>query len=59
MDSLEREEFKQKVRAFNDEEKEIVLKNISNEMLVSEVNKRLTAMTDKINMVRDILKITR
>ena len=57
MYKLEKEEFTQRMRALSDEEKEIALKTMSNEMLMDELNRRLTIMTDNISMVRDILKV--
>ena len=57
MHKLELDEFTQRMRALSDEEKEIALKTMSNEMLMTELNRRLSTMTDNINMVRDILKV--
>ena len=57
MDYLEREEFKQRMEALTSEEKEIVAKTIPNEMLVEELGRRLTVMSDKISQVIDIFSI--
>ena len=56
MYNLEKDEFTQRMKALSLEEKEIVIKTLSNEMLIDELNRRLSTMTDNINMVRDILK---
>ena len=53
----DREEFKQRMKNLDIEEKGIVVKTIPNEMLVEELNRRLTVMTDKISQVRDIFSI--
>ena len=57
MNVTDREEFKQRMRNLDDGEKAIVVKTISNEMLVEELSRRLTNMTDRINKVKDIFKI--
>ena len=57
MANTDREEFKQRMRNLDDEEKGIVVKTIPNEMLVEELGRRLTFMTDKINQVKEIFNI--
>lgn len=57
MSLTDREEFKQRMRNLDAEEKEIVVKTIPNEMLVDELNRRLTVMSDKISQVIDIFSI--
>ena len=57
MSNTDREEFKQRMRNLDAEEKEIVVKTIPNEMLVDELNRRLTVMSDKISQVIDIFNI--
>ena len=57
MGNSDREEFKQRMRNLDDEEKGIVVKTIPNEMLVEELGRRLTVMTDKIGQVREIFSI--
>ena len=57
MGNSDREEFKQRMRNLDDEEKVIVVKTIPNEMLVEELGRRLTVMTDKISQVREIFSI--
>ena len=57
MYKLELDEFTQRMKALSDEEKEIALKLMTNDMLIAELNRRLSTMTDNINMVRDILKV--
>ena len=57
MGNSDREEFKQRMRNLDTEEKGIVVKTISNEMLVEELSRRLTVMTDKISQVREIFSI--
>ena len=57
MSLTDREEFKQRMRNLDAEEKEIVVKTIPNEMLVDELNRRLTVMSDKISQVIDIFNI--
>lgn len=56
MDNLHMEEFKQRMAALTDDEKEVVVKMLSNEILVGELNRRLTGMTDKITLIKDILE---
>lgn len=55
MNNLEMEEFTQRMKALSVEEQEIALKTMSNDMLVAELNRRLTTMTDSIDKVREIL----
>ena len=57
MANTDREEFKQRMKNLDNEEKAIVVKTISNEMLVEEVGRRLTVMTDKMNQVKEIFSI--
>ena len=57
MELRDKEEFKQRMRNLDVEEKKIVVKVIPNEMLVEELNRRLTDMTTRINQVKDILKV--
>ena len=57
MANTDREEFKQRMKNLDAEEKGIVVKTISNEMLVEELNRRLTVMTDKIYQVKEIFNI--
>lgn len=53
----DKEEFKQRMRNLDDEEKKIVVKVIPNDLLLEELNKRLTSATDMIKQTREILKI--
>ncbi len=53
----DREEFKQRMRNLDSEEKKIVVKVIPNELLVEELERRLTDMTTRINQVKDILRV--
>ena len=55
MNKLEKEEFTQRMKALGEEEKQIALKTMSNDMLVAELNRRLTTMTENIDRVRAIL----
>lgn len=55
MNNLEKEEFTQRMKALGEEEKQIALKTISNDMLVAELNRRLSTMSDSIDKVRAIL----
>lgn len=57
MSLTDREEFKQRMKNLDAEEKEIVVKTIPNEMLVEELKRRLTVMSDKISQVIDIFNI--
>ena len=57
MSLTDREEFKQRMKNLDAEEKEIVVKTIPNEMLVDELKRRLTVMSDKISQVIDIFNI--
>lgn len=56
METLHMEEFKQRITALTDEEKDVVVKMLPNEILVGELNRRLTGMTDKMTLIKDILK---
>ena len=51
------EEFKDRAENFTDREKKIVLKTISNKMLVDELNRRLTKATNTLNKIREDAKI--
>lgn len=53
----DKEEFKQRMRNLDAEEKKIVVKVIPNDLLLEELNKRLTSATDMIKQTREILKI--
>lgn len=57
MTELEREEFKRAVRNFNEEEKQIIIKTMSNELLLGELTRRLTTGANKLRDIRDILRI--
>lgn len=57
MTELEREEFKQTVRNFNEEERAIVIKTLSNNLLLEELSRRLLNSTDKLKGIRDILRV--
>lgn len=57
MANSDREEFKQRMKNLDSDEKAIVVKTIPNEMLVEELGRRLTFMTDKINQVKEIFSI--
>lgn len=55
MNNLEREEFTQRMKALDYEEKQIALKTMSNDMLVAELNRRLSTMSENIYKVMEIL----
>ena len=57
MSNTDREEFKQRMRNLDAEEKKIVVKVISNDVLVEELGRRLTSTIDTLNQIREILKI--
>lgn len=57
MGNTDKEEFKQRMKNLDAEEKEIVVKTIPNEMLVDELKRRLNIMSDKISQVMDIFNI--
>ena len=59
MNTLHEEEFKQRIAAFTDEEKKEVLKTLSNELLIEELNHRLTELTDKMIQIKTILEWVR
>ena len=56
MYSLHMEEFKQRMTALTDDEKEEVVKMLPNEILVGELNRRLTGMSNKMTLIKDILE---
>ena len=58
MKTAEYDAMKQTAKGLEDEEKQVVLKTVSNEMLLGEVSKRLINMTDKVKQIREILKIS-
>lgn len=51
------EEFRQRAENFSDREKKIVLKTISNQMLIAELSRRLVELTNTINKIRRNVKI--
>lgn len=53
----DREEFKQRMKNLDAEEKKIVSKVIPNDVLIEELGRRLTTSIDKLNQIRDILKV--
>ena len=53
----DREEFKQRVRNLDAEEKKIVVKVIPNDLLLDELGRRLTSNTDRLNQIREVLKV--
>ena len=57
MGNTDKEEFKQRMKNLDAEEKEIVVKTIPNEILVDELKRRLNIMSDKISQVMDIFSI--
>lgn len=48
---------KNRMRALTDDEKEMVIKTVSNEMLVRELERRLKLMTNRINQLKEIFKV--
>lgn len=58
MKAAEYSEMKDRAKGMSDEDKQIVIKTASNEMLLGEVSKRLVNMTDKVNQIREILKVS-
>lgn len=57
MGNTDKEEFKQRMKNLDAEEKEIVVKTIPNNMLLEELGRRLNIMSDKISQVMDIFNI--
>lgn len=57
MSLTDREEFKQRMRNLDAEEKSIVVRVISNDVLVDELARRLTSTTNTLNQIREILNI--
>ena len=57
MGNTDKEEFKQRMKNLDVEEKEIVVKTIPNNMLLEELGRRLNIMSDKISQVMDIFNI--
>ena len=53
----DREEFKQRMRNLDAEEKKIVVKVIPNDLLLEELGRRLTSNTDRLNQIREVLKV--
>lgn len=57
MEVRDREEFTSRMKNLDEEEKAIVVKTISNEMLIEELKSRLTTMSDKINRIIDVFNV--
>ena len=57
MSLTDREEFESRMQNLDEEEKAIVVKTISNEMLIEELKSRLTTMSDKINRIIDVFNV--
>ena len=57
MSNTDREEFKQRMRNLDAEEKKIVVNYLPNELLVEELNRRLTIMADKISQIKEVLRV--
>ena len=57
MSNTDREEFKQRMRNLDAEEKKIVVNYLPNEILVEELNRRLTIMADKISQIKEVLRV--
>lgn len=57
MSELEREEFKQIVRNYTEEERAIIVKTLSNSLLLEEITRRLSTSTEKLKGIRDILRV--
>lgn len=57
MEVRDREEFTSRMQNLDEEEKAIVVKTISNEMLIEELKSRLTTMSDKINRIIDVFNV--
>lgn len=51
------EEFRERAANFTDREKKIVIKTVSNEMLIAELGRRLLELTNTINKIRNAAKI--
>ena len=51
------EEFKERAENFTDREKKIVLKTVSNKMLIEELSRRLIELTNTLNKIRKNAKI--
>lgn len=51
------EEFRERAENFTDREKKIVIKTVSNQMLIAELGRRLTELTNTINKIRKNAKI--
>ena len=57
MSLTDREEFESRMKNLDEEEKAIVVKTISNEMLIEELHSRLITMSDKINRIIDVFNV--
>ena len=57
MSLTDREVFESRMQNLDEEEKAIVVKTISNEMLIQELSSRLTTMSDKINRIIDVFNV--
>ncbi len=52
-----KEDFKNVARAFESEEKQIVLKIISTEVLLDELKRRMTLLEDRDKAIKSLFKI--
>lgn len=57
MSLTDREEFESRMQNLDEEEKAIVVKTISNEMLIEELKSRLTDATNRINKIKDVFNV--
>ena len=57
MEVRDREEFTSRMQNLDEEEKAIVVKTISNEMLIEELKSRLMDATNRINKIKDVFKM--
>lgn len=53
----DREEFKQRMENLDAEEMKVVVKVITDEMLVDELKRRLLFMSDKLNQIKEVLNV--
>lgn len=56
MAPLEKEEFKNVVKALDEEELQLTVRSLSNEVLIQELQRRITTATSMLSSISTILK---
>lgn len=57
MIAMEKSEFKNVAAAMSDEEKQIAVKTIPDEILIKELERRVSTMHGMINAIREVVRV--